>query len=208
MTILTRLASIQNRRDEEPNLLLAHELVEGGDVNGIREIAANLWNKDKRIQSDCDSVLEEIGRVAPELIVDFTPDFLKLLTIKNNRMVWGAMINLSLIADLVPDQIFKNLDLIKKTIDGGSVITVDSGMKTLGIVASVKPEYNCVIFPYLIEKLKTCRPKSVAQYAESVYRAVGPHNQEAYIQVLNQRLNSLSASQVRRVKKLLKECEM
>ena len=90
---------MQNRRDEEPNKDLAKELVEQKDIEGIREIAENLWNKDKKMQSDCDSAMEEIGRNAPELIEEYVADFLKLLSSKNNRRVWGAMINLSLIAE-------------------------------------------------------------------------------------------------------------
>ena len=68
MSVLSILASIQDRRDEEPTKELARELVRTNNVEGIQEIAENLWNKDKRIQSDCDGVIEEIGRNAPELI--------------------------------------------------------------------------------------------------------------------------------------------
>ena len=108
MTVLNKLASMQDRRDEEPNKDLAQELVEQKNIEGVREIAENLWNKDKRIQSDCDSVMEEIGRNAPELIEEYVADFLKLLSSKNNRCVWGAMINLSLIADRKPKEIFES----------------------------------------------------------------------------------------------------
>jgi len=62
MSVLTKLACMQNRRDEEPNKNLARELAERKDTGGIKEIAENLGNKDKNIQSDCASVLEEIGR--------------------------------------------------------------------------------------------------------------------------------------------------
>ena len=54
MSILDKLASNQGRRDEEPNKKLARELVAEKDFGGIKEIADNLWNEDKKIQSDCE----------------------------------------------------------------------------------------------------------------------------------------------------------
>ena len=198
---------MQNRRDEEPNKDLAKELVEQKDIEGIREIAENLWNKDKKMQSDCDSAMEEIGRNAPELIEEYVADFLKLLSSKNNRRVWGAMINLSLIAEKKSKEIFESFESIIETIENGSVITRDNGIKTLAIVASTEEEYNQIIFPFLIEQLKTCRPKSVPQYAESTFCAVKSDNRERYIEVLNRRFDTLSSSQKNRVKKLLRKLE-
>jgi hypothetical protein len=57
------------------------------DEQGIREIAENLCNKNKNVQSDCLKVLYEIGYINPELIAGYTGDFLKLLKSKNNRMI-------------------------------------------------------------------------------------------------------------------------
>lgn len=207
MSVLTKLACMQDRRDEEPNENLARELVERKETEGIKEIAENLWNKDRNVQSDCASVLEQIGHLAPELIEDYVSDFLKLLSSKNNRLVWGAMITLAMVADRKPEEIFANRDTIVEAIKGGSVITRDNGLKTLAIVASVNEEYSEAIFPFLIEHLRTCRPKSVPQHAESIMRAVRPENQEQYIDVLSQRYDTLSSSQQRRVRKLLRALE-
>ena len=207
MPVLSKLASAQDRRDEEPNKELAKELVDQKDIEGIRKIAEYLWDKDKKIQSDCDSVMEEIGRNAPELIEEYIADFLKLLSSKNNRRVWGAMINLSLIADKKSKEIFESLESIIETIKNGSVITRDNGIKTLAIVASTEEEYNQIILPFLIGQLKTCRPKSVPQYAESIFCAVKLENREQYIEVLKKRLGTLSSSQQNRVKNLLQKLQ-
>jgi ribosomal protein L16 Arg81 hydroxylase len=198
---------MQNGRDEEPNKNLARELVENKDTEGIREIAENLWNRDKKIQSDCASVLEQIGHLAPELIEDYVSDFLKLLSSKNNRLVWGGMIALAMVADRKPREVFDNRDTIVEAIKDGSVITRDNGVKTLAIVASVNEEYNEALFPFLIEHLKSCRPKSIPQHAESIVRAVTPENQGQYTDVLNERFGTLSSSQQRRVRKLLRTLE-
>jgi hypothetical protein len=195
---------MQNRRDEAPNKDLARQLTENKDIEGINEIAINLWNKDKNIQSDCASVLEELGRINPELIENYIPDFFKMLSGKNNRLVWGGMINLSLVADRKPEEIFNKFDEIVDAIEKGSVITRDGGIKTLAIVASDNEKYNEAIFPFLIEHLKNCRPKDVPQHAESIMRAVTSKNQDQYIDLLNRRFDALSSSQQRRIRKLLR----
>ena len=53
VSILNRIASQQNRRDEILNQELAKELAATGNIEGIKKIAENLYNKDKNIQSDC-----------------------------------------------------------------------------------------------------------------------------------------------------------
>lgn len=68
MSVLDRIAFHQGRRDEVPNQELAEELAEAQDAEGIEEIARNLWNPDKNIQSDCLKVLYEVGARKPELI--------------------------------------------------------------------------------------------------------------------------------------------
>ena len=79
-------------------------------MDGIREIAENLRNKGKRVQTDCLSVLEQIGLLEPELIQDYVADFIELIFSKDNRLVWAAMINLALIADRKPQEIFEQYD--------------------------------------------------------------------------------------------------
>jgi hypothetical protein len=204
MSVLSKLAGAQGRKDEEPNKELARKLVEENDVDRIREVAENLWNEDKRVQTDCLSVLEQIGLLEPELIEDYVDDFIELAFSKDNRLVWAAMINLALIADRKPQEIFEQYDSLVMVIEKGSVITRDNGIKTLAKVASASTEYNQAITPYLMEQLRSCRPKSVPQYAESIRVAVDSDNQEQYLSILNERSGALSAAQQRRVKKLLK----
>jgi hypothetical protein len=203
MSILTKLAGAQGRKDEEPNKELGRTLVENNDIDAIREVAENLHNQDRRVQTDCLAVMEQIGRLAPELIEDYVPSFIDLIFSKHNRIVWAAMIDLALIADRRPDEIFQQVDAIIEVINKGSVITKDNGIKTLAKVAAAQAEYSQVILPYLMEKLRSCRSKSVPQYAESILVAINPENQDKYLDILNCRLDSLSTAQQRRVKKIL-----
>ena len=206
MSVLNRIAYLQNHRDEAPNQELARELAEQKDRAGIREIAENLWNKDKNIQADCVKVLYEIGYIDPSLIATYAEDFLKLLRSRNNRLVWGGMIALSTVADLRADFIHTHLDEILKAMHAGSVITVDNAIKTLALAASDEA-YRPDVFPHLLEHLRTCRPKDVPQHSEKSLPAVDTINKDDFIAVLEKRMEDLSASQVTRVRKVIKEAE-
>jgi hypothetical protein len=203
---LSRIAHFQNRRDEVPNQELAKELAAKRNKKGIREIADNLWNEDKNVQSDCIKVLYEIGYLKPELIADYVDDFIKLVQSDNNRLVWGGMSALSTVAAIKADTIFVNLSVIKKALSTGSVITRDNGIKTLAIVASAKDAYRKKIFPYLLNHLEQCRPQDVPQHSEKILVAVDRKNSDAFVKVLENRMPDLSDTRATRVKRIIKSC--
>jgi hypothetical protein len=203
MSVLDQIAHFQNRRDEVPNQELAHKLAETGNTAGIREIAENLWNKDKRIQADCIKVLYEVGYLAPELVVPYAGDFLKLLRSRNNRLVWGGMIALSTVANLAAETLFTEQDEIYKAMQRGSVITVDAGVLALAKLASTSQDRRRELLPRLFDHLKNCRPKDVAQHSEKVAPAVNGEHAEEFIAVLESRMEDLSETQARRIKKVI-----
>jgi hypothetical protein len=205
MSALDRIAYFQDRRDEAPNQEFARDLASRKDNAGIREIAENLWNKDKGIQADCIKVLYEVGYLQPALIAGYVEDFVKLLQSRNNRLVWGGMIALGTVADLKADLIFAHLSEIQNAMNSGSVITVDNGVQVLALAASKGGKYNKAIFPYLMDHLMTCRPKDVAQHSEkSLPAVVDPSNKKEFIAVLKKRMEDLSGSALSRVKKVIK----
>ena len=79
MSVLSKIAFFQNRRDEVPNQELAKALASRKDCKGIREIGENLWHDNAQVQSDCLKVLYEIGYLEPALIAEGVGDFIKLL---------------------------------------------------------------------------------------------------------------------------------
>ena len=205
MSVLNRLAHSQGRRDEVPNQELARDLAAKKDKAGIREIAENLWNRDKNIQGDCIKVLYEIGSIEPKLIAEYAEDFVKCLRSRNNRLVWGGMTALAEAAKANPDAVFKHVDEIKKAKETGSVITVDNAVSTLAWTASANEKYNKAIFPYLLKHLSSCRPKEVPQHSEKTLPAVNPSNKAEFIKVLEKRMEDLSGSGLARVKKVIKQ---
>jgi hypothetical protein len=207
MSVLEKIAYFQNRRDEVPNQELAKELALSKDTQGVQEIADNLKNKNKDIQSDCLKVLYELGFLQPDLVASYVKDFLVLLKSKNNRLVWGAMIALSTIADINPQEIGESVEDIQRTMEAGSVITVDNGVKILASLAEKLPDQGKTIFQYLINHLNTCRPKEIPQHAEKILLAVNANNKGEFIEVLEKRMDLLSAAQLTRIKKVIKVAE-
>jgi len=205
MSVIDKLAHSLGRRDEVPNQELARELAAKKDKKGIREIAENLWNKDKNIQADCIKVLYEVGAIEPNLIADYADDFVKCIRNKNNRLAWGGMTALAEVAKANPDVVFKNLDAIKKAKETGSVITVDNAITTLAYTAAGNKKYNEVIFPYLLKHLSSCRPKEVPQHSEKTLPAVNASNKADFIKVLEKRTEDLSGGGLARVKKVIKQ---
>jgi hypothetical protein len=203
MSVLSKLSHAQNRRDEVPNQELARELAKSKNLAGIQEIAENLWHEDRKMQYDCIKVMYEVGYLEPELILPYRDDFIKLLSSRLNRMVWGAMTALTTIAQIGADHLFPHVAIIEKAMEGGSVITVDAGVMTLAGIASHNQDYNQVIFPFLLKHLRTCRSKDVPQHAEKSYIAVNPGNRADFIAVLTQRLAHLEGSRAKRVQKVI-----
>jgi len=204
MSVLNKLASQIDRRDEQPNIELAHELVRDLNVDGIQEIIENLSNKDKKIRHDCIKVAYEAGQVKPEMISEYAMKFIELLRSRDNRMVWGAMQSLATIAEIKTGLLMEQLHEIGLAVKIGSVITVDKGIITLAKLAASGKENNEQIFPLIIEHLKNCRTKEVPQHAESTLIAINEENTEEFLQVLREREPYMTEPQRKRIVKILK----
>ncbi len=207
MSVINRLATSLGRRDDVANQELAKELAEAKAADDIRELVANLHNRDRKIQSDCIKVLYEIGYIAPELIAKYVQEFLELLKSKNNRMVWGGMSALATIAELQADILYEHREEIKAAIEQGSVITVDRGIKTLSTVAGQRDAYREELLLYLLEHLKTCRPKDVPQRAEAILKAVDGESKEQFIEAIQTRMAEMRPSQEKRLRKVIAAAE-
>jgi len=207
MSVLNRIAFYQSRRDEVPNQQLAVELARTRNSKGIAEIAHNLDNKNRNVQSDCLKVLYEIGYLQPELIADYVEQFLGLLQSKNNRMVWGSMIALGTVCAIRPKLIWSRIDEVIEAIETGTLITVVWGVKTLAGVASTNRKYQERLFPILLEQIRTCLPRDVPMHAESSLVAVDERNKALFLSVLESRKSELTPSQAARLRKVTRRLE-
>ncbi len=204
MSVLMKIAFYQGIRSEIPNQELARELATNKDIDGIKEIAEHLWDKNANVRSDCVKVLYETGYIDPVLITPFTQDFLKLLLSKQNRLVWGAMIALSTIAPFAASELFNERDLLIKVISQGSVITQDAGIKMLALVAAAAPDFLVEINPFLMNFLRTCRLSDVPRHAEFIVPCVNQTNQQEFIFILQERMPHMTSSQAKRIQKIHK----
>ncbi len=204
MTILKLLASSQGLKGNDANIKLAKEIALSDNRKGVKELVDNLTNKDKRIQSDCIKTLYETGYLKPELIADYTTDFLKLLSGKNNRLVWGGMIALSTITNLRSEEIFASLDLIMETVKKGSVITIDCGVEILAKL-NTNADYFNTSDTLLAEELWKCPIKQLPMYLEKSLISINKKNKEIYQSIVEKRIDECEKdSQIKRLEKVLK----
>jgi hypothetical protein len=204
MAALDKIAYFQHRRDEIPNQLLAKELAHTRDIEGIREIAENLWNKNMNVRSDCLKVLYEIGYLDPSLITPYGKDFLELLDSLNNRMVWGAMIGLAAIAEEHADALWVQIVRIIRIDETGTLITLVWGLRVLASVAASKEGYKDTILPFLLKQILTCIPRDVPTHAESILCVVDQKNKTSLLSILDQRRSELTPAQLTRLNRVVK----
>lgn len=205
MTIIDKLASSLNRKDEGPNQELAKYIADRDDKGAVIELVDNLHNNDKNIQSDCIKVLYEIGDLKPSLIAEYSKEFVTLLDHGNNRLVWGAMTALNAITLENPEVIYLSLEKIVDITYKGSVITKDHGVNILIKLCSIKP-YADHAFTLLIEQLKKCPTNQLPMYAENAISIVNDKNKSLFIKTLSSRLGDIEKDTKRkRVEKLIKK---
>lgn len=205
MSILKKLASSQNLKGNDANIQLAIEIANNNDITGVKELVANLSNKNKNIQSDCIKTLYEIGYIKPDLIAQYCDVFLNLLSSKNNRLIWGAMIALATVANIKHQEIFKNLELIAKTINNGSVITIDNGIEIFAKLC-VFSQYSPQTEPLLIDQLWKCPIKQLPQYIEKSIICINNNNFEIFTSIIEKRKKECETeSQLKRLEKALKQ---
>jgi hypothetical protein len=208
MKAIDFIATSLNKRDEKANQELALEIIKGIRHDWIKELVDNLNNKDKNIQSDCIKVLYEIGENgSPQMIAPYLNNFGNLLNSKNNRLIWGAMIAIDMITSINPKGVYDLLPSIQKTIDKGSVITIDHGV---GILAklSIHQDFVKKTFPLLIEQLAKCPIKQLPLYAEKSLVAINQTNKKQFAEFLESKLPEIDKeSQKKRIDKIIKTLE-
>ncbi|XRG77499.1 hypothetical protein V5E38_16815 [Rossellomorea sp. GAMAL-10_SWC] len=190
MTVIEKLASSLGRRDEEPNIELAIQIVDHNDENAVKELIENLSNKNKIIQNDCIKVLYEIGERKPFLLTNYTNELFLLLESKNNRLQWGAMTAINSITSDVPAIIFSKIEKIIEAGDQGSVITKDQVVYILIKLCSSK-EYEKEAFKFLIEQLVKSPTNQLPMYAEKSLAIINEENKDIFIDALTSRLNDI-----------------
>lgn len=204
MTVISRLATSLNRRDEVPNQELAIEIAANADDDALAELVENLNHKSKDIRHDCIKVLYETGERAPSLIAAYASQFASLLDSKDNRMQWGGMTALNTIVYERPDVVFTAIPKLAAVADRGSVITRDNFVAILIKLSSI-PAYADQTLPLLNEQMLSCPPNQLPMYAENALPVIGGTHKREFIRTLTSRLDDFEKeSKRKRVEKVLK----
>lgn len=205
MSIIDKLATALNRRDEVPNQELAKEIVETENKEAVAELVENLANKNKDIKSDCIKVLYEIGEAKPGLIAPYAKNLVELLDSKNNRLQWGAMTALNTIAAENPAIVFGALAKLAAVADKGSVITRDNYVSILTKLCSVDT-YKNDAFDLLHEQFLISPTNQLPMYAENAMGVIDAGHAPVFFKTLAARLSEFDKeSKRKRVEKVLKK---
>ncbi len=203
MSILNKLATSLNRRDEVPNQELAKQIAKTNNAKAVEELVENFNNKNISIQSDCIKVIYEIAVLKPQMIAGYITELLALLTNKNNRLQWGGMIALDIITNENPAAIYKALPKIIDAADNGSVITNDHCVGILIKLCAIK-KYTADAFDLLNERLKKCPTNQLPMYAENALPAINDINKTVFTKTLQARLPEIEKDTKRlRVEKVI-----
>jgi len=205
MSILEQLSSSTGARGEQLEIALAAQLATHPDPQAVADLVDGLTRGPDRLRGDCVKVLYELGKLNPDAISAYAQQFLSLLRQKNNRLVWGGMIALATIAPRVPQFIFTASDEILRVMERGSVITRDAGVAALAEAARTSANYRDKLLPVLFDILRSCRPSSVAQYAEKIAVALTDAKGVEFDAILQQRSMDLTPTQQKRVNTLSKQ---
>ena len=203
MSVLGKLASALGRNDEQPNVELAEALAAKPDAAAIAELAGALATGTTAVSNDAIKVLYELGALKPELVAPHAPAFLKLLSGKNNRNVWGALQAIETITSLQPAAVLAQLPAILVAADKGSVIAKDKAVAILVKLAAAG--HGSKVLPVLLERLDGAAPNQFPMYAEQAQPVIDAAHRDAFVRLLEARLSSIEASAKRtRVEKVLR----
>jgi hypothetical protein len=205
MSIIGKLATSLNRRDEKPNQELAKAIVGKMDKNAVKELITLLDHKSKDIQFDCIKVLYEIGDLKPVLIKDYLHNFINLLDSKYNRNIWGAMHAIDSITPEDPKLVYTNLTKIMEAAEKGSVITKDHTVGILIKLCMVK-KFKGNAFVLFMELLQSCAVNQLPMYAENALGIIDEKNKKVFVNLLMKRLEEIEKdSKRKRVEKIIKK---
>jgi len=205
MTVIDKLATSLNRRDEVPNQELAKQIANSNDKKAVKELFDHLSNKNKGIQSDCIKVIYETGALKPKLVVEFSKELITLLDTKNNRLQWGAMIALNTITNENPKEIYKALGKIIEVADKGSVITNDHCVGILIKLCATK-KYAEHAFALLNERLKTSPANQLPMYSENSLPINKHKKKTKFIKNIKARLTCIDKKNNEEKRKIKKGC--
>jgi len=204
MSIASKLASAQERRDQDLNIALAEHIAQSGSASDVMELLAFAQTGARPQKHDAIKTLYEIGKRAPDLIAPHLDAFADLIAGKDNRMVWGGMTAIAVITPWNTKPVHAHLDQIIKAADRGSVIAKDQAISIL-VALMADADLETEIAPILLDRIRFAAVNQLPMYAELAKPALEGLYSAELKSVLTARLSeTMPDSKRRRVEKVLK----
>lgn len=114
---------------------------------------------------DAIKALYEIDVREPKLIAPHFIAFIDALSLRDNRMLWGARSAIDTLGNICPDQIMAHHNPILDAAEQSSVIAKD---KTMHLLATLNghAKFSFIIEPVLLERLTNAAVNQFPMYAE------------------------------------------
>lgn len=206
MSIIDRLSSPRGMRGNEGNKEVTQLCLKHPEL--LKEIAAGLSDKNKKIIADCAEVMTETASENPELVKPFADQLFALLDHKYTRARWEAMHSIALITTLVPDKVLLLLPELEEKVQlDDSVIVRDYAVETIKQLASCGKKEAEKAFPVLLRMIQLHGGKHAARvmeglcfcleqhtnYAREIKKAIAPFedNERGVIKKARKKLQSL-----------------
>jgi len=204
MSIASRLATAQERRDQDLNIALAEQISTSRNASDVAELLALAQTGARPQKYDAIKVLYEVGRRAPDLIAPHLEAFIDLVAVKDSRMIWGAMTAIAMIAPARTKSVFAHLDQILRAAERGSVIAKDQAIAIFVALMSDKGMED-EIAPVLLDQIRFAAINQLPMYAEMAMPVMIKKYARELNTVLTTRLaESMPDSKRRRVEKVVK----
>ncbi len=206
MSIQDKLSFALDRNDQEPNKLVAKQIVESGGDHEVKELVDFIESQPKqRAQSDAVLALAYVSEQLPELLMPHVDFLIDKLTSEINRVVFGSMIALSHIAHLAQEKLFNALPQIIDSMDRGTVVTRDHGFKVM-VTLYQDDRFQEDVFLLIQEQLMKAPSNQLGQYAERLIEVLNKTHLNSLIETLEERRNDITNEyHLKRLSKNLKK---
>lgn len=206
MSIQDQLSYALDRKDQEPNKLVAKRIVDTGNLNEVKKLIEFIETRPKqRAQSDAVLALAYVGELSPELLKGQAEFFISRLNSPINRVIFGSMIALAHIAHLERKKLFDALPHIIDAMDAGTVVTRDHGYRIM-ITLYTDDRFQEDMFLLIQEQLMKAPSNQLGQYVERLIAVLDKSDLNSLVETLEERRGDVTNEHhIKRLNKNLKK---
>ncbi|SNS95649.1 hypothetical protein SAMN05421640_1769 [Ekhidna lutea] len=206
MPIQDQLAYALDRNDQEPNKILAKQIVDAGGEKEIRELISFIETKpNQRAKSDAILTMAYVAELSPKLMAGQIDFLTHQLASSINRVIFGSMIALAHVAHMRKEKLYKALPKIIDAMDDGTVVTRDHGYRIM-ITLYADERFQEDMFLLIQEQLIKAPSNQLGQYTERLIPVLNKLHLNTLIETLEERRSDVTNEyHINRLNKNLKK---